>query len=197
MDTVRLNINRNTLLGIIKQNRTIRTAVEVGTLRGDFAKQICEILQPLEFFAVDPFQLYQGYTDKPNKYYFENQSNLDKLAYEVDDLIRVINQGRQSQLLRMMSHQAVDIFDDSSLDFVYIDADHTYQAVKRDIELWYPKIRDGGILSGHDYVPSGRISFGVIQAVDEFVQQYNLRLAVTSDKFSSWIVCKNNFDIFF
>ena len=52
--------------------------------------------------------------------------------------------------------------DDKSIDFVYIDADHEYESVRKDIAAWHPKIRRGGIISGHDYSSSG-----VYKAVNE------------------------------
>ena len=55
-------------------------------------------------------------------------------------------------------------FIDGSFDFIYIDADHTYESVKSDIEAWLPKVRKGGIIAGHDYQPSWK---GVIRAIDE------------------------------
>jgi predicted O-methyltransferase YrrM len=54
-------------------------------------------------------------------------------------------------------------FDDKSVDFVFIDASHKYKDVKKDILAWIPKIKDGGVLAGHDY-PSYP---GVKKAVDE------------------------------
>lgn len=58
-------------------------------------------------------------------------------------------------------------FEDSSVDFVFIDADHRYESVKKDIETWWPKIKKGGIISGHDYFnPSG-----VKKAVDELLPE--------------------------
>lgn len=57
-------------------------------------------------------------------------------------------------------HQA-----DGSLDFVFIDADHTYESVLADIDAWLPKVRSGGILAGHDYVNAPWS--GVIRAVTE------------------------------
>ena len=62
------------------------------------------------------------------------------------------------------SKSASDEFEDGSLDFVYIDANHTYESVKSDIEAWLPKVRKGGIISGHDYL---RCWEGVIHAVNE------------------------------
>jgi len=66
--------------------------------------------------------------------------------------------------LMMYSHEAVDHVEDQSLDFVFIDAQHDYHSVKKDIELWAPKVKPGGLISGHDYDPKFP---GVIQAVDE------------------------------
>jgi predicted O-methyltransferase YrrM len=65
---------------------------------------------------------------------------------------------------RMTTNEAVHLFKDESLDGVFIDADHSYEAVKKDIADWIPKIRRGGILAGHDYIQTFG---GVVQAVNE------------------------------
>jgi hypothetical protein len=72
--------------------------------------------------------------------------------------------------IRMTSVEASGIYDDESLDFVFIDAAHDYTSVKTDIRHWLPKVRKGGVLSGHDY------SWGpeVKQAVDEFFSNEEL-----------------------
>lgn len=57
-------------------------------------------------------------------------------------------------------------FDDEVLDVVFIDATHTYEAVKDDINIWLPKVKKGGILAGHDYEPAHP---GVVKAVDELL----------------------------
>lgn len=54
-------------------------------------------------------------------------------------------------IIRGESHRVLDEFDDGSLDFIYIDADHRYMPVVRDIELYLPKLKKGGIIAGHDY----------------------------------------------
>lgn len=66
--------------------------------------------------------------------------------------------------MKCTSNEAVEKFADGSLDLVYIDANHTYEAVKTDIEAWLPKVRKGGIISWHDY---RRRWSGVMNAVDE------------------------------
>jgi len=53
--------------------------------------------------------------------------------------------------LRLPSVAAATLFANGTLDFVFIDADHTSAAVQADIAAWRPKIRTGGILAGHDW----------------------------------------------
>jgi len=60
---------------------------------------------------------------------------------------------------------------DGSLDFVYLDAGHDYDSVKRDIAAWWPKVKPGGIFAGNDYFSGCP---GVIQAVNEFAAANNL-----------------------
>ena len=66
--------------------------------------------------------------------------------------------------VRLPSSVAVQLYEDRSLDLVFIDASHEYQDVRADVLAWRPKIKPGGILAGHDYNP---MFPGVIQAVDE------------------------------
>jgi predicted O-methyltransferase YrrM len=83
---------------------------------------------------------------------------------------------------KLFSADAVKNYEDESLDFVYIDADHEYEGVKRDIELWFPKVKKGGVIAGHDYIEGWD---GVIKAVDEIFGKENLII-----KRMSWIYNK-------
>jgi hypothetical protein len=63
-----------------------------------------------------------------------------------------------------------------SFDFIYIDANHSYEEVREDLRLWFPKVKLGGIIGGHDY---GFSAFpGVKQAVDEFCAKHRVKLNV-------------------
>ena len=62
------------------------------------------------------------------------------------------------------SYNISNQFQDNQYDFVYIDADHTYESVKKDLELYLPKVKNGGIIGGHDYTDNW---VEVRQAVDE------------------------------
>jgi len=70
-------------------------------------------------------------------------------------------------------------FSDNSLDFIYIDGNHLYHAVKKDLEAWYPKIKTGGLFSGHDYVIARKC--GVIKAVDEFFSSIKRGFLLTAE----------------
>mgnify|MGYP003335234449 CR=1 FL=1 len=67
--------------------------------------------------------------------------------------------------MRMTTTQAASNFADGSVDFVFIDADHSYEAVKQDIQTWLPKVRHGGVLAGHDYGWAGSVQRGVHDAI--------------------------------
>jgi hypothetical protein len=77
---------------------------------------------------------------------------------------------------RGYSFDMVKNFEDKFFDFVYIDGDHSYEGVKRDVADWYPKVKKGGILSGHDYGNPGnkKLTFKVAKAVNEFVKAKKL-----------------------
>ena len=71
------------------------------------------------------------------------------------------------KILKSFSVEAANAFDDHSLDFVFIDAQHTYASLTKDIEAWSPKVKDSGKLMGHD------IHFpGVLKAVKEMIPDY-------------------------
>jgi Methyltransferase domain len=67
----------------------------------------------------------------------------------------------------MDSKEAAAYVPDGSLDFVFIDADHSYEGCKADIQAWLPKLKPSGFISGHDYDNTDFPCFGVKQAVDE------------------------------
>ncbi len=79
--------------------------------------------------------------------------------------------GERAHIIREFSVEAAELFDDSSLDFVYIDGNHKLEAVQADIEAWCPKVKEGGLVSGHDYCFEG-----VQPVVDDAVRRYGYTL---------------------
>ncbi len=79
----------------------------------------------------------------------------------------------------------------ASLDFAYIDAQHHFEAIREDIELWYPKIGRGGILSGHDFLDgyTAGCLFGVESAVTEFASRSGLKVRLSGERIHpSWFI---------
>lgn len=85
--------------------------------------------------------------------------------------------------------EAADRIEDGSLDFVFIDADHSYQACSADLEAWYPKVRVGGIVGGHDWEAHNQLS-GVAEAVEGFVLRNGIAAPLALDENNTWFFVK-------
>lgn len=105
------------------------------------------------------------HTNEEDKNLIQEHKVYEEFLKNVEPIINDIN------LLRGNSWEQSQHFQDNSCDFVYVDASHMYQDVKKDIASWWPKVKPGGYMGGDDY----RKTFpGVKQAVREFVTQYNI-----------------------
>jgi hypothetical protein len=101
--------------------------------------------------------------------------------------------GERSQIWRRESSEAAGLLEPRSVDFVYVDAGHTYEEVRADLESWFDRIRPGGLFSGHDYTdgPGEGGMYGVKTAVDEFCAERGLRVHHTRRELPyarSWLV---------
>lgn len=149
--------------------------VEVGSWRGRstafMAVEIANSGKRIQFDAVDTWM------GSPSEEHHQQDPSVvnDTLYTEFLDNIEPVKQ--YVRPVRMTSTEAAQSYPDNSLDFVFIDADHTYEAVKQDIEAWWPKVKPGGILAGHDYNPGpdeNGVDYGVGRAVRErFPNHYN------------------------
>jgi predicted O-methyltransferase YrrM len=149
--------------------------VECGAWLGASSAYLCDISKDtITIYIVDT---WKGSPDELDSHH--------KLATETDIFsIFVENMGsRKFTPLRMDSCEAAKQFDDESLDVVYIDMTHTYEAVKKDIQCWLPKVKTGGYIAGHDY---GNFP-GVFKAVNE---AFSNKITVMDS--ISWIVKKEN-----
>lgn len=118
--------------------------VEVGTYDATFAVRLMEECQPAKLVCVDPYAAYDGFKDAMNEHPLQK-------VYETA-LSRLAPYGEHAEILRQFSEEAAQRFADNSLDFVYIDGNHSYPYVLRDLEAWFPKVKSGGIICGDDAV---------------------------------------------
>ena len=170
---------------LLNARRLTGQGAEIGVSRGLFSEQILQVWRGRKLYSVDSWKEFakDEYRD------ITNVRQKSQEAYYAETQARLAGFGERSCIWRMTSAEAANEIEDRQLDFVYIDAQHHYAAVKEDILLWFPKLKHGGVLSGHDYV-DGRFEvgeFGVKSAVDEFVAFNKLKLHVTSEPlFPSW-----------
>jgi hypothetical protein len=152
------------------------TAVEVGVAEGKYSRVFLE-LWPGKYVMVDRWCHIEGYDDVMNGDDAEHESRFREAC-------QVANQyADRCTIYRMDSLAAAAKFADRSLDFVYIDGDHSLDGCRRDIEAWAPKIRHGGVLAGHDYFDNP--PFMVRSAVN---QCCNGPCGITHDPSPSWWV---------
>lgn len=121
---------------------------------------------------------------------------IDSLAYGgTDQLCTIMGHLKAAKLLGDVellpqdSLNASTRFPDNHFDFVFIDASHRYEPTKADIRLWYPKIRWGGILAGHDY-HSTEPGTDVKRAVNELIPEELLSVEPTAKGYGVWWVKK-------
>jgi hypothetical protein len=151
--------------------------MEIGVHLGDFSHLIIHIAKPRKLLLVDPWKAFEddGYA---NSWYGKStsQAAMDARFDGVRQRYSKLIQSGRVEVLRQFSIDALNGVPDESLDFVYVDGDHTYEGVKADLEAAVPKLKAGGVLCGDDYGPGGWWEGGVKQAVDEAGWRVDLAL---------------------
>jgi hypothetical protein len=165
-----------------------KTGCEVGTYLGRNAASIILNNPTIKLYLVDAYDKKQW--DVNTNYKFDVRE-AEKSAKKRMKKIR-FKYGVKYEFIRKLSSKAVERFEDGSLDFVYIDANHSYEHVLEDIILWSKKVRTGGIIGGHDYDRYGMRHFeGVVKAVDKFTRKYRIKpVYITLDRPASFFWVK-------
>ena len=148
-----------------ENNKKELVGVEIGVLDGWNALDMLENLPIKKLYLIDPYKQYKGYDE-----YKENPEESQKVLDRKKEIaIKALKKYKDKiQFVYLFSEEASKLFKDNSLDFVYIDGIHQYEYVKKDIELYFLKIKKGGILGGHDYYlcdESKKSNCGVVKAV--------------------------------
>jgi hypothetical protein len=199
--------DRSKLGEFLNRLNLINKGVEVGTFKGYLSKSLLENWEG-KLYMVD---VWRALSDEEYDDISNHKNHQD--AYS-DTMNNISGFEDRAFMLRMKSIYASELFEDESLDFVYIDANHTYDGVKEDIRIWYPKVKKGGLLLGHDYLPNDLYGegvkdiplylfdnakpeettyagmFGVNPAVDEFVTNNNYELHKTDEFLGTWYIIK-------
>jgi len=154
--------------------------VEVGAWKGKSTSYMAVLIansgKNIKFDVVDT---WKGSAEHANMPAIIN----DTLYSEFLELMKPVE--KYINPIRMTSVEAAKLYQDNSLDFVLIDANHDYEPVKEDILAWLPKVKPNGILAGDDYPWPG-----VTQAVQE-VLGGNVKLSCGTGNIYCWSYTKS------
>ena len=162
------NIGRDLMAGLFNE-LGFKKGVELGVEAGLFSEVLCKQIPGVELFCVDAWLAYRSYRE------YVPQEKIDEI-YETAQK-RLLPYG--AKLIKGLSMDVVKTFEDESLDFVYIDANHTYSHVLNDITEWSKKVRPGGIVAGHDYIRKKSQNNKIIEAIGDYT---------VANKISPWFV---------
>jgi len=141
------------------EDMEFRTGVEVGSLYGDSAELWCSVNPQLKLTCVDPYGNYRGR---------RRQSEHDAVYKATCERLAKFS----VTMVRKTGLAAVGDFQDRSLDFVHIDADHSFDGVIVDLVTWAPKVRRGGLIFLHDYFSLKWR--GATQAIDAYIVAHRI-----------------------
>lgn len=167
---------------------TGKDCVEVGVNRGKYAAFIASV-RPKSLCLIDIWDSSGDGFAMRSAYSLKHQRE----AYR--KVVSAMKPYDFVTIMKAWSAEAANKFKDNSLDFVYIDADHSYDACQKDMNAWWPKIKKGGWMCGHDYenLPEkqNETVVEVKEAVDDWLKHKKLKLGlVTLEPSPSWGIQK-------
>jgi hypothetical protein len=183
--------SREELPALLNRRRLVGDGAEIGVKLGKYSDFLLARWNGRRLISIDPW------LEAPADEYVDG-ANVAQARHEdfhARTRERLERYGPRSEIWRLTSLEAAGRVPDAGLDFAYIDARHDYDSVLEDLGAWFPKVRPGGIIAGHDYadvvLPNG--IFGVKSAVDEFFGVRGIRVHSTegrqpAEMFPSWIV---------
>ena len=167
---------------IFLKEKGVKKAVEVGTYKGKYAETLMTAIPDLDLTVVDAWEVYPGYKD-----YGEN--DLEDLAFN-EAKNRSLKFG--FKIMKGWSNEVVQLFEDESLDFVFIDGNHDFEHVVEDVAKWSKKVKKGGIVAGHDFNRNHAKHFGVKEALPAWceAEQISPLFIIRKDRCASWFYVK-------
>lgn len=144
---------------------------EIGVLKGEFSTLLLRACAPARLHLIDPWLEQTG----DYKFDISNtpQVQQDSLYHHVSMVFAGEIASQRVVLHREYSDQAADRFPANYFDWIYVDGNHTYEAVQSDLRKFAPKMKDTGFILGDDFINSSfytKMKFGVVEAVQDFVR---------------------------
>jgi hypothetical protein len=183
---ITLNFDREGLLSFLPKNSI---GVEVGVERGEYSEKIVNIVSPKKLYLVDSW--IDVMTGK-----FRDQKESARQEKNYQDVLSRFKNNHNVEIIRDSSQNASKKIEIDNLDWAYIDADHSYDAVLNDLSIWGEKIKAGGFICGHDWLVKPKkkkgVEFGVNKAVEDYISKKKFEfIGVTNEiNFKSFIIKK-------
>lgn len=168
---------------------------EVGTRLGEF---FAKLLKPNCSVGV----MVDIWTSTGDMFQNDNDYQQEELTAQYRTVFKKFYDDSRVRIVREFSDVAASFFADGYFDVVYIDADHSEAGCLKDLTAWWPKVKRGGVLCGHDYISGAatrmlghKVEFGVIEAVEKFMSTErdngnSLDLHLTLEQYASYLIKK-------
>jgi methyltransferase family protein len=180
---------RKVFLEILPKNSI---GAELGVFRGHWSKIILEIVKPKELHLIDGWWKISG-----EKFpWVADTTNFGSLttkeAYnEARDIVKKYDKNKVCYFHVENDLVYLEKIDNKYFDWVYIDSNHIYEHAIKELEILKDKVKDDGIISGHDWVADPAHKFhGVCKAVNEFCRKYGWKV-IKTDEYTQWAIKKS------
>ncbi|EJE7233271.1 3-oxoacyl-ACP reductase [Clostridium sporogenes] len=166
--------NRSEMLSLLSKDGIV---AEVGVFKGDFSKEILKVVKPKKLYLIDIWEDSKIYNEV-----------LKRFKREIEEGIVEIIKGD--------SRQELSKFKDKYFDWVYLDTNHDYETPRSELEVCQHKVKNGGVIAGHDYIKfdyTYNERYGVVEAVNEFCVRKNWKfiyLTLECNGFNSYALKK-------
>lgn len=157
---------------------------EIGVWKGESSKELMRIAHPKRLHLIDPWRFQDEFSHRMyGGAVAKSQTDMEHIYAGI-----MSDFGKNPNIIvhRDFSHNAAPLFNDEYFDWIYIDGNHYYEYVLKDIQLYFPKLKKGGLLIGDDYFWSSPELNGdqpVKRAVQYFLKEYPLKLTIINNQF--------------
>jgi len=158
IQNLKIVLNRNMFLELMPKNGVV---AELGVDEGLFSEKILSVTKPKKLYLIDCWdsKRFNQKKEKSVETKFKSQLILGNVIMQ-----------------KGFSYEELEKYDDNYFDWVYIDTSHSYKDTVRELEVSRAKVKECGLIAGHDY-SQGNIDkpykYGVVAAVNEFCIKYN------------------------
>lgn len=173
---IKENVRRSMLQTLPKGGNCI----EIGVWRGEFTRMLLDELEPERLTLIDPWMNFDE-----RKHAFDGSTNTDtfeRIFLEVKQKFQQEITAGQVAIKRALSSVALSEIEEDSLDFAYLDGDHSYDGVMADLEGVFPLMKVGGVIMMDDYHRRGWWGDAVIRAAQEFMGAHSREVQIRALK---------------